>query len=357
MRDIEVLRKGNRLSIGDLKQRQSLPLEQKILKSIRTIEDFYNLTGGECYISTSGADSCVLDWLVKQTFCDKYIKRVSVAGAEPVENIKLLHNRGDMLLPCTTNKKQVIRDWGYPLISKSVAMKLSRYHRTKSQEQKDKRINGYIGNNGKLVTNGMIPKKYQELIYAPFEFSEKCCDKFKKKPLKEYEKKSLNFPITGELAEESKDRKSNYLKHGCINITSERNKCTPMGFWTKLDILECIKRYNIEISALYGEVVKDEETGLLKFSKEQRTGCDICGFGLLFDLERLDRFKERHPKQYAHMMEGGEWIQKEIYRPMKFYPTDKIQVTNWYWVPNEEGYGYKFVLEYLFEVLGIEKQL
>lgn len=342
------------MNIGDLRQRQSLPLEQKIAKSIRTIEEFFNLTEGRCYASTAGADSSVLDWLISQTCFNKEIERVSVAGAEPVENIKLLSDRGDTLLKCTTDKKKVIRKWGYPLISKSQAMSISRYHRG-NEEVKEKRLNGYIGNNGKLITDGKISNKYKELIYAPFELSEKCCDKFKKKPLQLYVKETKNHPITGELASESRNREREYLKHGCILNSDNKTKCTPMGFWTKQDVLECIKKYNIKVSSLYGNIV--ESDGELKFDGEQRTGCDICGFGLLYDLDRLKRFKERHPKQYAHMMNGGEWIQKDIYRPMRFYWGGEIEITNWYWVPNEEGYGYREVLEYLFCMLDIEYEL
>lgn len=342
------------MDIGILKQRQSLPLEQKIAKSIKTTEIFFDITDGNCYASTSGADSCVLDWIISKTCYDKEIERVSVAGAEPVENIKLLSKRGDTLLKCTTDKKQIITDWGYPMINKSQAMCISRYHRG-DEIVKDKRLNGYIGRNGKLITDGKISNKYKELIHAPFEVSEKCCDKFKKKPLKNYVKQNKKYAITGELAEESRNREIQYLKHGCILNSESKTKCTPLGFWTKQDILECIKKYNIEVSELYGEVI--EENGILKFSGEQRTGCDICGFGLLYDLDRLKRFKERHPKQYNYMMDGGKWIQKDIYRPMRFYWGGDIEVTNWYWVPSDEGYGYREVLEYIFCMLGIDYKL
>lgn len=342
------------MNIGDLRQRQSLPLEMKIQKSTRTIEDFYELTDGNCYISTSGADSSVLDWICKQTIYDKKIERVSVAGAEPRENIKLLNDRGDTLLKCVADKKQIITEWGYPIISKSQAMCISRYHRG-NEEVKEKRLNGYIGDNGKLITDGKISNKYKELIYAPFEVSEKCCDKFKKRPLMIFHNKTKKHPITAELASESRNRQQQYLKHGCILNSDNKTKCTPLGFWTKQDILKCIKNNNIPISSLYGEVV--EKDGELKFSKEQRTGCNICGFGLLYDLERLDRLKELHPKEYEHMMNGGQWIQKDIYRPMRFYWGGPIEVTNWYWVPSKEGYGYREVLEYVFCMLNINKKI
>lgn len=342
------------MNMNELKIRQSLPLEQKIKKSIRTIEEFYILTGGDCYISTAGADSSVLDWICKQTIYDKKIERVSVAGAEPRENIKLLKDRGDTLLKCIADKKEIIKEWGYPVISKSQAMSLSRYHRG-DEEVKEKRLNGYMGRNGKKITDGKISNKYKELIYAPFEVSEKCCDKFKKRPLTIYKNKTGKNPITAELAEESRNRQTQYLKHGCILHNDNKTKCTPLGFWTKQDILECIKKYNIKVSELYGEVVEDN--GVLKFSGEQRTGCNICGFGLLYDLDRLTRLKKRHRKEYDHMTNGGKWIQKDIYRWHRFYWGGELEYTNWYWVPSDEGYGYKEVLTYIFCMLGIEFEL
>lgn len=339
-----------------LKSRQNWELKLKIKKSIRTIEEFYVRTGGECYISTSGADSCVLDWLASQTWCNDKIERVSVAGAENRNNIKHLFLRGDTLLKCEADKKEIITKYGYPLISKSVAMTISRYTRTKSEEQKQIRLNGYVGRNGKIIKDGAIPKKYQEFIYAPFEFSEKCCDMFKKKPLKKYEKKTNKKPITGERAEESRNRKKEYLKHGCIMSEKQREKCTPLGFWTEQDIKQCIFENNISIPKDYGTVVSIDDK-LFDFTGEKRTGCNICGFGLLFDLNRLDRLKKNYPKEYDYMLNGGQWIEKDLYRWVKFRPNSLPIWSNKYWVPNEKGYGYRRCLEYLFSVLGIEKEL
>lgn len=338
------------MDIGTLKQRQGLPLICKIRKSINTIESYYEMYNGDVYLSTSGVDSCIVSWLIKQSRFPK-IEHVSVASIEPTENIKHNFKRGDTLLKSNVTKKQVITEWGYPLVSKEVAMKISRYVRTKHLWVKNNRLNGYVGKNGKLITSGMIPKKYQCLIYAPFELSERCCDKVKKKPLKQYEKKSGKHPITGEYAEESMDRKENYLKHGCIMVDKKRVKCTPIGFWTKQDILQCIYENNIKIPAIYGQVIKQED-GTLKFSGEQRTGCDICAFGIMFDKDRFERLKKNKPNIYKQMMEGGKWIRKDLYRWVKFRPNSIPIWSNLYWVPSLDGYGYKFVLNYFWRAIG-----
>lgn len=341
------------MNIGELKQRQGLPLQQKISKSIRTIENYYEMYDGDVYISKGGVDSNIVEWLAKQSIYPD-IECVCVASVEPVENIKHNFELGNTLLKSDISKKKVIEDWGYPIISKIVAMSISRYERSKFDWAKDRRLHGYMGRNGKIVTTGMIPNKYKELIYAPFELSEKCCDKTKKRPLQQYEKVANKHPITGEMAVESKSRQDNYLKHGCIMHDKQKVKCTPIGFWTAQDIMQCIYENDIKIPSIYGKVIKLED-GAFKFSGEQRTGCEICGFGIMFDTERFIRLKKRKPYIYKEMMMGGKWIRKDLYRWVKFRPNAIPIWSNLYWVPNDEGYGYRFVLNYFYKVMKINK--
>lgn len=340
------------MNIGDLRQRQGLPLEQKIIKSIATIEQYYEMYDGDIYISKGGVDSNVVQWLMSQSRY-KDIECVCVASVEPVENIKHNFDLGNTLLKSTITKKEVITDWGYPLISKQVAMSISRYERTKREDQKQYRLYGSVVD-GKKLTSGVIPKKYRELIYAPFEVSEACCNKTKKKPLHDYEKTNGKHPITGEMASESKNRQDNYLKHGCIMHDKKKVKCTPIGFWTSQDVMDCIYTHNISIPKIYGEVIKLDD-GTFKFSGEQRTGCEICSFGIMFDTERFIRLEERKPKLYKQMMSGGKWIRKDLYRWVKFRIGSMPIWSNLYWVPDDVGYGYRFVLNYFYKVIKSDK--
>lgn len=346
------------MNIGDLRQRQSLPLEMKIQKSIRVIEEFYDRYDGNVYISRGGVDSTIVGWLAQQSIYKDKIENVTIASCEPVENTRLNIIDGVTLLKSETGKMEVITKWGYPLISKMVAMSISRYTRTKHDHVKDFRLNGYIGRNGKRIMEGSIPKKYQQLIYAPFELSEKCCDVTKKKPLKKYEKQAKKYPITGEMASESRLREQQYLKHGCIMYDKKKVKCTPIGFWTDQDVKECIKRYNIKVSDLYGDIIEKEEKGkkVLTFTGEQRTGCEICALGIMFDQDRFERMKNTKPNMYNYMMKGGKWIRKDLYRWVKFRPNSMPIWSNLYFVPDQKGYGYKFVLNYFYEVVGIDRK-
>lgn len=340
------------MNIGELRQRQGLPLELKIQKSIRTIEEFYERTDGMCYISTGGADSTVLRWLARQS---RYpdIEAVCVASVEPVGNIKHNFECGDTLLKSPYTKRQVITEYGYPIISKEFAMSISRYTRTKSPAVRSMRINGYITKDFKVSKIGTIPKCYLWCLEAPFEFSEQCCNKTKKLPLNTYSKQSNKHPITGEMADESHKREREYLKHGCIMFDKKEIKCTPLGFWLKQDIPKCIHENNIPISCEYGEPIL--VNGVWQFTGEQRTGCDICAFGIKFDPNRFDRLKENKPNLYRKMMEGGQWIKKERYRFVRFEPGSPAVLSNLYWVPSNEGYGYRYVLNYYFKAMGINK--
>lgn len=341
------------MNIGDLKQRQGLPLELKIRKSISIIEKFYEQNDGDVYISRGGVDSVIVGWLAQQSIYKDKIENVTIASVEPSENIKFNKEQGVTLLK-SGGTMNVIQDWGYPLISKDVSMKISRYQRSKHEWAKLRRLHGYMGDNGRWCYDSMIPKKYQFLIYAPFELSEKCCDKTKKKPLKEYEKVTNKKPITGEMASESLLREREYLKHGCIMNDKKRIKCTPIGFWTDQDIKECIIKYEIPYpKEIYGDIVEIDNK--LMFTGEQRTGCTICGFGIMFDIERFDRLKNKKPFQYNYMIGGGQWVRKDLYRWVKFRPSSIPIWSNLYWIPNNKGYGYKLPLNYIFEGLKLNK--
>lgn len=85
--------------------------------------------------------------------------------------------------------------------------------------------------------------------------------------------------------------------------------------------------------------------------------CEICGFGMIYDTERFDRLKDRKPGLYKDMMQGGQWIRKDLYRWVKFRHNSMPIWSNLYWVPNYKGYGYKFVLNYFYQVMEIDKKV
>ena len=191
------------------------------------------------------------------------------------------------------NFKQVIEKYGYPVISKEQSQYIYQYRNAKSEKTKKTRIEGNKWGRGK------ISNKWLYMIDAPFKISDQCCNVMKKNPAKSYEKETGRVPIVGTLAEESSLRTTHYLKNGCNTFDSKRPKSTPLGFWTNQDILEYIKRFNIKIPSVYGDIV--EVDGKLKTTGCDRTGCIYCAYGChLEDENRFLRLEKTHPRLHDY---------------------------------------------------------
>ena len=156
--------------------------------------------------------------------------------------------------------------------------------------------------------------KYEFMLQAPFNVSDRCCKVMKKAPLHAYARETGRKPITAQMADESELRKANWIKFGCNGFEMKSPISNPMSFWTEQDILRYIKSENIPICSVYGEVVTDFEamgemqgqTFLFETGEEplkttgcKRTGCMLCGFGChMKDDTRFLQLKETHPKMY-----------------------------------------------------------
>lgn len=149
----------------------------------------------------------------------------------------------------------------------------------------------------KIRSDNKIGRRFLPVQYRPIidneeiVLSEKCCDILKKEPLKKAEKEIGNFlPVTGEMAMDSRDRMT-----GCNLFDSDRPKSKPLGPMTEQAILQFIYTRKLPIMPPYGEC-KCNECGEYKLTGEQRTGCKLCGFGLVYDPERFTRLYKFEPK-------------------------------------------------------------
>lgn len=303
----------NKHTITDLKQMQSLPLESKIIMTIKRINvwiDTYGVDG--VYIAFSGGkDSTVLLDIIRNKMNYEDIPAVFVDTGleypEVREHVKKFDNI--IWLKPEMNFKEVISVYGYPIISKEVAQAL---HDVRVQSEKniiEKRntsmwhrcFNPESEHNIKYPSFSRV--KYDFLNDAPFKVSHRCCDIMKKKPSKKYEKETGRKPIIGMMACESRLRQTQWLKDGCNAFNSKRPTSKPLSFWTEQDILEYILKYNISIPSVYGSIIEKDKR--LKTTGCDRTGCMFCMFGCSSsNWNSLSRMKETHPKQY-------EWIMKD----------------------------------------------
>lgn len=238
------------------------------------------------------------------------------------------------------NFVQVITKYGYPVISKEVSLKVKE---TRSCP------NGYSSKSFNGKRSGRFDlSKYKYLLDAPFRISHQCCDVMKKKPCKIYEKNTGYKPFIGTLASESRLRKQKWTRYGCNAFEKSRPTSQPLSFWTEQDILHYIKRYDLSIADVYGDIVYTDKDGMqydnnmfnldmeLVTTGVKRTGCTFCLFGITQDKERLVKLKKIEPLKYDFVMRGGAFDDDGMWIP----------------APDENGkmgLGYKFIIDWLNE--------
>lgn len=291
----------NRHSIGDLQQMQSLPLDAKIQMSKRRIRDWYEHWDGQVYVSFSGGkDSTVLKHLVETTPGVYDVPVVFVdTGLEYPEVRRFATERADVVVRPEMRFDEVIKTYGYPVASKEVAQKVYELRNYNLSEQYKNEL--LTGANGRQRRK--IPEKWKILIDAPFEVSKQCCDVMKKRPAKKYEKETGRKAITGMMAAESASRMQQWMRHGCNAFSyAKRPTSSPMAFWTEQDVLEYLRKYNLQYASVYGDIV--ETPNGLKTTGCTRTGCMFCMFGCTQDKypNRFQRMKETHPRQWDYCM-------------------------------------------------------
>jgi len=281
------------MELYELRQKQSMPLEQKIIMTQQRIKEWHDHWDGEIYISFSGGkDSTVLLHIARLIFPE--ITAVFVdTGLEYPEIRRFVKTIENVVwIKPKMNFKEVLDKYGYPIISKEQSGWIHDSCTGKTEKQKLRILK--------------VSKKWQYLKDAPFKISDKCCQIIKKDPMKKYEKETGQKGILGNLASEGMARERNYLKTGCNAFESKRPLSMPLGFWTDNDILEYLITYNIPYSSIYGEIVVSE--GLYQTTGEKRTGCIFCMYGVHLEKgeNRFQRLKNSHPKLYNYCIENLE---------------------------------------------------
>lgn len=331
---------------GDLRQMQSLPLTAKIRMTQRRIREWYDHWDGQVYVSFSGGkDSTVLKHIVDSMYDDVPSVFVNTGLEYPEIQRFAKDQKNVIVLRPEMRFDEVLRRYGYPVISKNIAEKI--YYAQRGTEY------GLMAMRGEDKDGNPSAWRQQCIKYAPLvdsgiPISHYCCRVMKKAPVKEYEKKTGRRAILGTLASESALRRQAWMKNGCNAFESERPVSQPLAFWTEQDILHYIKRFNVPCCSVYGEIVVDtnpefdgqtniidtlgdyQPTDKLKTTGYARTGCIFCMFGCHLDKSpnRFQRLKETHPQQYKYCIGGGEMVDGK-------------------WQPSKAGLGLGKVLDYI----------
>ena len=313
-------------TIADLRQKQALPLEVKILLTRERVREWITEYGEDgVYISFSGGkDSTVLLDLVRNRFGYKDVKAVFIDTGLEYPEIRQFVKTFDNVewVKPKMNFRQVIATYGYPFISKEVSQSV---WECQSARQNGKDITNYAQYKRLAgAFKGTATDKSKWSFFLDSEapvISHKCCKIMKKDPAKSYEAKTGRRPMLGQMACESKLRTQKWLQTGCNAFDVPRPHSNPLSFWTEQDVLQYISENNLPICSVYGNVVRAdsdiegqlsiEDIGLGEMNHSyrttgcSRTGCMFCGFGCHLDAEGSGKFelmKETHPKQYEYIM-------------------------------------------------------
>ena len=348
----------NRHEPHHLKQMQSLPLEAKIIMTQTRIRAWCDHWCDQVYVSFSGGkDSTVLKHIVDNMPGGYDIPAVFVnTGLEYPEIQKFVKDIKAGKYPCFNSNieilrpemrfDEVVKKYGYPIISKDIASCI--YGARRGSRTRLERINGTLTK--KDGSPSMFNcSKWKFVMDSDFEVGSDCCKVMKKKPTAKYEKETGRKPIIGMLAEESLKRRDAWMKTGCNAFNITRPQSNPIAFWTEQDILHYIKKYNVPYCSVYGDIQvkqsEDTEKGqinmidylgcyepedILETTGCDRTGCIFCGFGCHLDRtpNRFQRLKETHPRQYEYCIGGGGMVDGK-------------------WQPSKEGLGLGHVLDYI----------
>ena len=328
------------------KELMSLDTEYKEIITYGKIEEWFTAWDGKVYVSFSGGkDSTVLaylaaNWLSHFRTPPWPLNLVFInTGLEYPEIQKFVNEYTDWLrkkfhrvtinitrLRPKMNIRQVVRKYGYPVVSKETsfcARKLMYQSLTEDYRADQMERLG----------------KWQILLRAPFRVSEQCCDVMKKNTAHRYAGETKQKPIVATMADEGRLRLQKWIATGCNAFEGKRPMGKPMSFWTEQDVLRFIVDRELPIASVYGDIAASDgendyaETLIdckLHCTGCQRTGCMFCAFGAHLEKgeNRFERMKHTHPKHYDFCIGGGE-----------FDPADGL------WKPNEKGLGYGLVLD------------
>lgn len=241
----------------DLYQMQSLPLDAKIRMTARRIDAF--IDRNDAYLSISGGkDSRVLDD-IERRFVRAKLPRVFIDTGLEHRSVRACGKKhADIILRPEKNFKQIITEYGYPVISKEVAQTIAEARKGLKNGNcytyRMAKLNGTAVDKNGDKSKYNIPQ-YKFLLDAPFRISHKCCDYMKKKPAKQYEKETGRLPIVATMAEESNLRLQKWLKHGCNAFDLKRPMSAPMSFWSENDVLEYLFKYELDYAECYGKII------------------------------------------------------------------------------------------------------
>lgn len=303
------------MEIWEFMQKQSLPYEAKITYAKLRAREFYEKLGGNVFCSIGGLDSITLFFFLRK-YVSKDIPGVSVSSLED-KSIQAVHSQLEnmTILKPDKSKIEVIKEFGYPVISKNVADKIEQLQNPHEGNVTIRHaiITGDTGQQGGYKHSRFmkLSDRWQRLFVeqeAPFKVSGKCCYYMKEKPCDRYSRETKRFVYMALMASEHGRREIALIKHGCNYYGKTVTRSCPFAILNKTDLLRLALELDVPVPEIYGEIIQLRD-GNLTTTKATRTGCTMCGFGIHMEKRphRFDRLRESDPKQWEFWMYEQGW--------------------------------------------------
>lgn len=293
--------------IANFRVKQQLPYEAKVTYAHIRAWEFYNECQKRdlnCHVSVGGLDSITLFVFLKSIGI--HVPGVSVSALED-KSIQAVHKQlGIITCKPLKSKVDVIKEFGYPILSKEIAGKIDLLQRPSPDNATVRHaiITGETGEYGgnRKNTRMKLSQKWLELfggyenenegvdyLKPDFLVSDKCCYYLKEKPCDNWAKENNSVPYLGLMASEGGRRQKSLMINGCNYFGASTIRSAPFAIFQRQDLLQLALDLEVPVPAIYGTIERDKD-GMLYTTKAQRTGCSMCGFGIQKETTRPHRF-------------------------------------------------------------------
>lgn len=320
-KSLEEFRQHKRMKHNQMVALQSLPYEVKVGKAKQRIREFIygcEQLGYNTHVSVGGLDSITLLCLIRSMNID--IPAVSVSVLEDKSIIRVHKQLGVTMLKPLKAKHEILQEEGFPVISKKIATKIMALQDPTEGNATIRHaiITGECGEKGHFATNSamQLPKRWLELFggyenenegtnykVPPFKVSSKCCEIMKERPCDIWAKENNSKPFLGLMASEGGRRQEALEEHGCNYFGKTTIRSAPFAPFLRNDLLQLALDLDVPIPEIYGRIERDPN-GNLRTTGAQRTGCEMCGFGVHMEKRphRFDKLYDRNPKAWDYWM-------------------------------------------------------
>lgn len=326
-------RNDSKRKIADFKVKEQQPYEFKVKYAEIRAREFASECEGRglnYHVSVGGLDSITLFLFLKSIGINA--PGISVSYLEDSSIQKIHKQLGIERLKSSVrytddegrvhrwNKLSIIQEYGFPVLSKEIAGKIETLANPteKNKTYRHAIITGETGAYGgyRKSSRMRLAQKWLDKFagyaneeegvnyqIAPFKVSDKCCYYLKEKPCDEWAREHNSVPYLGLMASEGGRRAKSLRINGCNYFGKTTIRSAPFAIFNRQDLLQLTLDLEVPVPEIYGTIERKAD-GTLYTTGAQRTGCNMCGFGIHMEKRphRFDQLRERNPKEWEFWM-------------------------------------------------------